>query len=156
MKSKKLKHVGRLAGVALIASVAACLPARAQPAPPVSVSRVSDQAQLTQLLRGDVYLLGDQFPGRVFQRAVLERLRARVIRVRVLTGQTGAAYYKPVAQAGGEVRAFPGKVTGALAIVGDALIVPDGGGYKIVRGETAAGPVIARFAASWAYATPIK
>lgn len=124
------------------------------PAPagsPIKVYTFSE-SQLIPLLRGEVLILGNEFPGAVFQRAVLDNLRQKKITVRVLTGAGSLNYFSPIKNAGGQVRTFPGKITGAVAVAGGALIAVKDGKYLVVSGPNVAETTKTQFEQAWLYA----
>ncbi|MXV21220.1 hypothetical protein [Deinococcus xianganensis] len=133
----------------LLATLAAAQP---PPSTPQVKAAVMTEAQLLPLLTGDLLILGSEFPGRLFQKTVLERLKAGTLRVRVLTGKGSLAYFAPVQQAGGVVKAFPGKITGAVAVAGGSLIVAKGNGYQVVSGPGVAASVQSQFESAWRFA----
>ncbi|GGR60808.1 hypothetical protein GCM10008959_23270 [Deinococcus seoulensis] len=133
----------------LLATLAAAQP---PPGTPQVKAAVMTETQLLPLLTGEVLILGSEFPGRLFQKTVLERLKVGTLRVRVLTGKDSLAYFAPVQQAGGVVRAFPGRITGAVAVAGGSLIVARGNGYQVVSGPGVAASVQSQFESAWRFA----
>lgn len=142
-----MKHL--LTAPLLLATLAAAQPPTGTPQVRAAVMT---EVQLLPLLTGEVLILGSEFPGRLFQKTVLERLKAGTLRVRVLTGKSSLAYFAPVQQAGGVVRAFPGRITGAVAVAGGSLIVTRGNGYQVVSGPGVAASVQSQFESAWRFA----
>ena len=125
-------------------------------AQPVQTRHLQDGPQLAGFLQGEVLMLGSAFPGKTFQKAVLTKLKAGKIRVRVVTGQANVAALLPIARAGGTLRALPTAVTGGLVITPGALLAPEDGGWQVVVGQGAAAALRGRFEAAWRYATPVE
>ncbi|WP_027483114.1 hypothetical protein [Deinococcus pimensis] len=141
---------GRHAFGAALALLALFVPTPAA-AQTVRVAVVTER-QLPPFLRDEVLILGGPFPGRTFQRAVLAGLRAGRLRARVVTGAGNARYFMPLRKVGGVVRTFDGTLMGAVAVTGDAVIVPQGSRYRVVTGPGVTASVTAQFENAWRYA----
>jgi hypothetical protein len=150
LKLSRLTQLVKIAfplGLGLITSLALA----ASSDSPIKRQIVTEQ-QLIPLLKGNIWILGHQFPGRDFQRAVLKGLRSNILHVRVITGQESLNYFAPIKRAGGEVRIFTGKLSGQVAVVGNNLIVVQEGKYQVISGPNVASSVLATFDNAWRYA----
>lgn len=103
--------------------------AQAVPAAP-KPSTLSDPQAVVRLLRGEVLLIGDEFPNVTFQQGVLALLRSGTVKVRVLTTRRAAPSLAALKRAGGQVYVMPGDtaMNGASLILSgpDTVIVATG------------------------------
>lgn len=134
----------------IVSAVALAVPA-VPVGSPIKVYTFSE-TQLIPLLRGDVLMMANEFPGPVFQRALLDHLRQKKIKVRVLTGTGSLNYFSSIQNAGGQVRSFPGKISGAVAVMSGALIAVKDGKYIVVSGQGVADSTRTQFEQAWQYA----
>lgn len=126
--------------------------------PSVKTATVSDPEIVVSLLRGDVQLVGSSFPNKVFQTGVLALLRAKTIKLKVLTTREAAPGLAALKASGAQISVLPNgvRMTGSLVLVGnDTAILSQGPGkWYVMQGPGAASTFKVNLSTYTAYARP--